>query len=209
MASELHRERLDTVVRHLLIRGARRVLDLGCGPGELLQRLAAHPQFSRIVGIDSDADALAKARFALGLDLPDSTDAVQLRYGSFEEVDRELAGFDAATLIETIEHIDPRRLSKVEHAVFAGMRPATVLVTTPNEEYNALHGMVPGQFRHRGHRFEWKRARFQQWARGVAARHGYAVSFSDIGPADPLRGSSTQMAQFIASSRLDCDTHMD
>ena len=209
MASELHQERLDTVVRRLLDRGASRVLDLGCGPGELLQRLAAHPQFSRIVGIDIDAEALAVARLALGMDRPDHAGGVELRHGSFEETDRELAGFDAATLVETIEHIDPRRLSKVEHAVFAGMRPATVLVTTPNQEYNALHGMVSGQFRHRGHRFEWKRARFQQWARGVAARHGYAVSFSDIGPVDPLRGSSTQMAQFIASPQLNCDTHMD
>lgn len=199
MVGELHQERLDAVVRHLLTRGARRVLDLGCGPGELLQRLAAHPQFSCIVGIDIDAEALAKARFALGLDLPASTDAVQLRYGSFEEVDLDLIGFDAATLVETIEHIDPRRLSRVEHAVFGGMRPDTVLVTTPNEEYNVLHGMARGQLRHRGHCFEWSRARFRQWARGVAARRGYAVSFTDIGPPDPLRGSSTQMAQFVAA----------
>jgi 3' terminal RNA ribose 2'-O-methyltransferase Hen1 len=206
--SELHQERMDTVVRHLLNSGANRVLDLGCGPGELLQRLAAHPQFNCIVGIDIDTEALAAARLALGLDLPDRADAVQVRYGSFEEVDRSLAGFDAAALVETIEHIDPRRLSRVEHAVFGAMRPGTVLVTTPNEEYNVLHGMAPGQLRHRGHRFEWNRARFRQWARGVAARRDYVVSFIDIGPPDPLRGSSTQMAQFVASS-LDCGAHIN
>lgn len=196
MASALHDERLDTVVRHLLESGAARVLDLGCGPGELLQRLASEPQFNCIVGIDVDEAVLNEARLALGLGFPDPGGRVQVRYGSFEEVDPELVGFDAATLVETIEHIDPRRLSRVEHAVFGGMRPETVLVTTPNQEYNVLHGMAPGQLRHPGHRFEWNRARFQHWAQGVAARNRYGVSFFDVGPPDALYGSSTQMARF-------------
>jgi small RNA 2'-O-methyltransferase len=198
MASALHDERLDTVVRYLLESGATRVLDLGCGPGELLQRLARQPQFIRIVGIDIDEGAISEARLALGLGFPDQADRVQVRYGSFEEADRELAGFDAAALVETIEHIDPRRLSRVELAVFGGMHPGTVLVTTPNQEYNVLHGMAPGRLRHAGHRFEWDRARFRHWAQGVAARNGYEVGFIDIGPPDPLHGSSTQMARFVA-----------
>jgi 3' terminal RNA ribose 2'-O-methyltransferase Hen1 len=196
MASALHDERLETVVRHLLDSGAARVLDLGCGPGDLLQRLAREPQFSCIVGIDIDEAVLNEARLALGLGFPDPGGRVQVRYGSFEEVDRELAGFDAATLVETIEHIDPRRLSRVELAVFCTMRPGTVLVTTPNQEHNILHGMAPGQMRHPGHRFEWNRARFRHWAQGVAARNRYGVSFIDVGPPDPLYGSSTQMARF-------------
>lgn len=203
MTRALHEERLDTVVRELLDSGARSVLDLGCGPGELLLRLVEQPQFTHIVGIDIDVHVLAEARLVLGLGLglapPGPADRVQVRYGSFEAAEREFKGFDAAALVETIEHIDPRRLSRVEHAVFGSMRPATVLVSTPNQEYNIVHGMAPGRLRHPGHRFEWDRAKFQQWAQGVAARNGYKVSFIAIGPFDPLRGSPTQMARFMAA----------
>lgn len=199
MASALHMERLDAVVRRLLESGAARILDLGCGPGELLLRLAQQAQFTRIIGIDIDARVLAEARTALGLGFPHPADRIQVRYGSFEEADPELAGFDAAALVETIEHTDPGRLPRVERAVFGSMRPRIVLVTTPNQEFNVLHGMAPGKRRHPGHRFEWNRAKFRQWAQGVAQRNGYDVSFIDIGAHDPVRGSSTQMAHFIAS----------
>ncbi|MDP1697515.1 MAG: methyltransferase domain-containing protein [Xanthomonadaceae bacterium] len=196
MASDLHDVRLDTVVQTLLDSGTRRVLDLGCGPGELLLRLAREAQFVEIVGIDIDAEALHEARRVLGLGLPFPGDRIQVRHGSFAAADAALAGFDAAALVETIEHLDPRLLGRMETAVFAGMRPGVVLVTTPNQEYNVVHGMAPGERRHPGHRFEWNRARFRQWAQGVAGRNGYAVQYSDIGPLHPQHGSSTQMAQF-------------
>ncbi|MBA4144015.1 MAG: methyltransferase domain-containing protein [Nitrosospira sp.] len=201
--SALHEERLDTVTRYLLESGATSVLDLGCGRGELLQRLVCEPRFTRIVGIDIDQGPLAEARDSLGLAAAGNVGRVQVRYGSFEESDPDLAGFDAAALVETIEHIDPRRLSRVEGCVFGIMRPRTVLITTPNQEYNLLHGLAPGQRRHLGHRFEWTRAKFRQWARGVAARKRYRVDFIDVGPPAPLRGSSTQMARLIASTAPD------
>lgn len=200
MASELHEQRLEAVVRHLLVSGATRVLDLGCAAGELLQRLAWHPQFTRIVGIDIDERALDEARGALGLSPADANARVQVRYGSFEETDRSLTGFDAAAMVETLEHIDPRRLHRVEEAVFGGMRPGVVLVTTPNQEYNGLHGLAPGERRHPGHRFEWTREKFRRWAGGVAARQYYRAEFFDVGPPHPAYGASTQMAQFIRAS---------
>ena len=196
MASELHEQRLDTVLQALRDSGARRVLDLGCGPGELLLRLAGETQFTQIVGIDIDATVLHDARLVLGVGLPSPGDRIQVRRGSFDAADPMLVGFDAAALVETIEHLDPRRLGRMENAVFGGMRPGVVLVTTPNQEYNGVHGMAPGERRHPGHRFEWNRARFRQWAQGVAVRNGYAVDFSDIGPVHPQHGSSTQMARF-------------
>jgi len=196
VSTPLHIERLDAVVRALLDRGATSVLDLGCGPGELLLRLREHPQFVRLLGIDIDARALADARAALGLNWLRPDPRLSVRLGSFAEVDAELKGFDAAVMLETIEHIAPGHLPRVERAVFAGMHPRLVLVTTPNQEYNVLHGMAAGRKRHPGHHFEWTRAQFQQWAHGVARRHGYSVSFSDLGPLDPVRGSSTQMASF-------------
>lgn len=196
MSTPLHIERLDAVVSALQSSGATSVLDLGCGPGELLLRLREHPQFVRLLGLDIDPRALADARAVLGLDWLRPDPQLAMRLGSFEEVDAELTGFDAAVMLETIEHIAPGHLPRVERAVFAGMHPGLVLVTTPNQEYNVLHGMAAGRKRHPGHYFEWTRAQFQQWASGVAQRHGYTVSFSDLGPPDPARGSSTQMASF-------------
>jgi small RNA 2'-O-methyltransferase len=196
MATPLHQERLSAVVRELLDSDATSVIDLGCGNGELLQHLCAHGQFDRLEGIDIDERALASARSALGLDLFTPNKRVAVRYGSFEEAETNLTGFDAAVMLETIEHIDPSRLSRVERAVFGRMRPRTVLITTPNQEYNVLHGMCSEQRRHPGHRFEWTRKQFRLWASGVAERNGYTVTFADLGPVDALHGSSTQMARF-------------
>lgn len=191
---DLHEQRLDTVVRELRGCGARSVLDLGCGPGELLLRLAREPQFERIVGLDISPDALQEARHLLQALPRAEAKRVELVEASFATPDPRFAGFDAAAMVETLEHIDAHRLSSVELAVFGSYRPATVVVTTPNSEYNPIHGTPPGWFRHPDHRFEWTRAKFRAWARGVAGRNGYRAAFSDIGEPDAELGSSTQMA---------------
>lgn len=196
MATVLHSSRLDAVVETLLAAGVRRVADLGCGHGDLLQRLRDQEQFVRLLGIDIDAQALASARQRLGIDLFSRDQRLHVCFGSFEESDWADGIIDAAVLLETIEHIDPGRLSRVERAVFRQLHPEIVVITTPNKEYNPLHGMSAGQRRHPGHCFEWTRAQFKSWCDGVAERQGYQVRFSDIGPPDPAVGSSTQMACF-------------
>ena len=121
---------------------------------------------------------------------------IQLLKESFAETNARFTGFDAAVLLETIEHIPPDRLSKVERAVFGGFRPATVLITTPNQECNEILGVPAHRLRHPGHAFEWSRAKFETWAQGVAGRNGYGVSFTGLGPAYPVLGSPSQMALF-------------
>lgn len=196
--SPLHEERLDAVVRALIASGARSVVDLGCGSGSLVRRLAAEPSFTRIVGVDTSLEALRVAEAALG-DAADG-ERVVLRYGSITEPDEDLRGFDAAALVETIEHVEPSQLSRLERAVFDRMRPGTVAITTPNREYNVRFGLAEGELRHVDHRFEWPRARFRSWADGVGERNGYRVSSAGIGPADPLLGSPTQMAVFVRTT---------
>jgi 3' terminal RNA ribose 2'-O-methyltransferase Hen1 len=191
---DFHGLRLDTVLQELLRCGARSVLDLGCGGGELLLRLAREAQFRRIVGMDISADVLRAARELLQAEPGALAQRVELVEASFAEPDARFAGFDAAALVETIEHIDAHRLSSVERAVFGTFRPATVVITTPNSEYNPIHGAPAGSFRHPDHRFEWPRAKFRDWARGVAGRNGYRAAFGDIGEPDPDLGSPTQMA---------------
>jgi hypothetical protein len=81
--------------------------------------------------------------------------------------------------------------------VFEYAQPATVIITTPNAEYNVRFPTLPaGQFRHRDHRFEWTRAQFADWAGETALRHGYSVRFVAVGEADPLLGPPTQMGVF-------------
>nr|WP_224746950.1 methyltransferase domain-containing protein [Pelovirga terrestris] len=185
------------VVEVLLACGASSVLDLGCGPGELLLLLARHQQFHRLVGIDTSVEALQEARRQLTHHrYPPDGKRLALYQGSFTECIDDLQGFDAVALIETIEHIPPGRLSLVERAVVVGYAPKTVIITTPNSEYNPLHGMAPGRFRHPDHQFEWNRQKFRRWAQGVAERNGYQVRFKDIGDVDPVLGGSTQMAVF-------------
>jgi len=81
--------------------------------------------------------------------------------------------------------------------VFGAAEPGTVIVTTPNVEYNVLfESLRTNAFRHTDHRFEWTRAQFRDWGDGVGLRYGYAVSYLPVGPEDPELGSPTQLAVF-------------
>ena len=200
MPTELHQQRMDAVMQRLLNRRSRTVLDLGCGRGQLLTRLADDNWFNKIIAVDISTDALKDARDHLGSRLTQEGNRIALLHGSFAEENLCLTGFDAAVLLETIEHIEPDRLSRVESAVFGCYRPRVVLITTPNREYNVLYNKREGQIRHPDHRFEWTREKFEGWAIGVADRNGYNVDFAGIGSPHPVFGGPTQMAEFSLST---------
>ena len=157
------------------------------------------PQLELVTGLDVSHHALQVAARRLHLDRlsPRERARVDLLHGSLTYRDSRLAGYDAAVLMEVIEHLDPPRLGALERSVFGWARPGTVVVTTPNAEYNELFpGLAAGATRHRDHRFEWTRAQFGDWAGAVASRHGYQVTSSGIGPQDERRGCPTQLAVF-------------
>jgi 3' terminal RNA ribose 2'-O-methyltransferase Hen1 len=195
----LNEQRLATVLGALRASGAASVVDLGCGEGRLLKLLLDDRQFARIVGMDVSYRSLEVASDRLRLDRmpPMQRARLELIHGSLTYRDARLAGFDAAAVVEVIEHLDPPRLAAFERVAFEFARPGTVVVTTPNAEYNVRWASLPaGKFRHRDHRFEWTRAEFEGWARAVADRFGYAVRFAPVGPVDPEVGSPTQMGIF-------------
>nr|WSY51014.1 3' terminal RNA ribose 2'-O-methyltransferase Hen1 [Streptomyces sp. NBC_00886] len=198
-------QRRDAIVDALTSSGASRVLDLGCGQGQLVQALLKDTRFTEIVGVDVSMRALTIAGRRLKLDRMGERQAsrVQLFQSSLAYTDKRLKGYDAAVLSEVIEHLDLPRLPALEYAVFGAARPRTVLVTTPNVEYNVRWEALPaGHVRHGDHRFEWTRAEFRDWAAAVAQRHGYDVEFVPVGPDDPEVGPPTQMAVFTASTTL-------
>jgi small RNA 2'-O-methyltransferase len=194
--TRLHEARLDHVCAVLKSTGARRVLDLGCGSGGLLLRLLRESQFEAVVGVDDSGRSLALSRDLLGRHLQGPAPRLRLLRGSYLNGNDALVGFQAAAMVETIEHVDPGQLSRLERAVFGGYRPGVVYVTTPNADFNPMLGLAAGEFREPDHRFEWGRARFRQWALGVAKRNGYRVRFGGIGDADPEFGAPTQTAWF-------------
>lgn len=198
--TELHAERLDRVAALIAASGAQRVLDLGCGAGTLLARLLGG-EFTELVGVEQSAARLNSARQQLAELDQGALDSGRLRLinGSYMDEPLALTGFDAAAMVETIEHVPLNRLQQVEQVVFGRWRPGCLVMTTPNQEYNVLYGMAPGEFREADHQFEWDRLRFRRWARGVAARQGYQVRFSGIGDADPEYGPPTQVAIFECS----------
>jgi 3' terminal RNA ribose 2'-O-methyltransferase Hen1 len=189
--------RATAVLAELTRSGARRVLDLGCGDGRLIAGMLRDGQFEEITGVDTSTAALERAarRLRLAEMAPRQRARVQLLQGALTYRDRRLAGYDAAVLMEVIEHVDPDRLGALEQAVFAEAAPATVVVTTPNADHNVLYpGLEAGTMRHPDHRFEWGRAQFRAWAGGVAQRHGYQVRFEPVGADDPDAGPPTQLA---------------
>ncbi len=191
--------RRRAVVAALRDVGAHRVLDLGCGGGALLRDLLVDNTFTEIVGTDVSVSALSVAARRLRLDrLPDhARDRIELRQSALTYTDPSLTGYDAAVLMEVIEHVDQSRLPALERAVFHAAQPKHVVVTTPNVEYNVLFPTLPtGRSRHSDHRFEWTRAQFHAWADGVGQRRGYTVRHVPIGPDDPEHGPPTQMAVF-------------
>ena len=173
--------------------------DLGRGDGAPLRRLIADPTFAEIVGVDVSHRALEVAARRIRMEsMPDrQRDRISLLQSSLTYRDDRLGGFDAAVLMEVIEHVDPYRLEALQRNVFGHARPNTVVVTTPNAEYNVRYPDLPADgFRHRDHRFEWSRVQFREWADAAAITHGYDVQYRSIGPVDPQLGSPTQLALF-------------
>ncbi|MBM7112821.1 3' terminal RNA ribose 2'-O-methyltransferase Hen1 [Archangium primigenium] len=195
----LNDQRLRAVVDVLQAEGVSRVVDLGCGEGKLLRELLKERRFTDILGMDVSWRSLELATERLHLDRMSELQRkrIQLIHGSLMYRDRRLAGYQAATVIEVVEHLDPPRLAAFERVLFEFARPERVVLTTPNAEYNVRFESLPeGKFRHADHRFEWTRPEFEAWAGALAERFGYAVRFAPVGPVDDTVGAPTQMAVF-------------
>jgi len=200
----LNQLRHEAVLAAIAELGARSVIDLGCGPGQLLDRLLKAPGIERVAGCDVSTRSLQYAARRLHVDRMSERQAgrLELFQGALTYEDPRFAGYDVAVLMEVVEHVDPPRLPALERVVFGAARPGAVLVTTPNRDYNVLYEGLTGR-RHPDHRFEWDRVEFADWCARVAATHGYAVEHRGVGDVDETHGSPTQLAVFTRKENAD------
>ncbi len=195
----LHDRRLKLVAEKLAESGAKRVLDLGCGEGRLINLLLKQKNISKIVGMDVSYNELLKAKERLHYDelAPKQRERISFFQGSLIYKDKRLEGFDAAAIVEVVEHLDINRLRAFERVIFEFAKPKTVVLTTPNKEYNVLfEKMDIDKMRHDDHRFEWTRGEFAFWTNKIADQYNYKVILYPIGDEEENIGAPSQMAIF-------------
>ncbi|EMN01481.1 3' terminal RNA ribose 2'-O-methyltransferase Hen1 [Leptospira noguchii str. 2007001578] len=193
-----HEKRLKYVTDKLIESGAERILDLGCGEGKLIKHLIKQKQFSEIVGIDVSYSELLKAKERLKFDEmpPKQKERIKLFQGSLTYKDNRLEGYDAAAVVEVIEHLDLNRLEAFEKVLFQFAKPRTVVLTTPNKEYNVVWENVKEKMRHDDHRFEWTRDEFKDWSSMIGSKYNYKVELLPVGEEAESFGAPSQMVIF-------------
>ncbi|KAL7102584.1 hypothetical protein ACP275_08G128900 [Erythranthe tilingii] len=212
----LSKQRVEFAVQQIKESSAASLVDFGCGSGSLLDSLLSYPtSLEKIVGVDISLRALTKAAKLLHTKLNKlSESSSKIKYavlydGSITKFDSQLHGFDIATCLEVIEHMEEEEASLFGEVVLSFFRPKILIVSTPNYEYNViLQGCTTEdpdeknqtqvcKFRNHDHKFEWTRAQFESWAADLAATHNYGLDFSGVGgAADVEPGFASQIAIF-------------
>ena len=195
----LNEQRIKAVQAKLAESNANSVIDLGCGEGKLLRELIRNKSFEKIAGMDVSIRSLERAHKRVGLErLPSKIkEKISLFHGSLMYKDKRFSGYDAAVAMEVIEHLDSPRLSAFERVLFEYAKPKTIILTTPNRDYNSIWDNLPeGALRHGDHRFEWTREEFREWADYISEKYQYSIRYYTIGPVDNRLGSPTQMGVF-------------
>jgi 2-polyprenyl-3-methyl-5-hydroxy-6-metoxy-1,4-benzoquinol methylase len=140
-----HRRRIIAeLARRAAPAGAARVLDVGCGQGDLLRELAAHLPGARMFGADISEASLAETRRKnAGLELF----ALDLTAPAFLEQNADRLGrFDLVVLSEVLEHLEDEATSLRNLSALVADGGA-VIVTVPGGEMSRFDVAI-GHKRH-------------------------------------------------------------
>ncbi|XP_051136154.1 small RNA 2'-O-methyltransferase isoform X2 [Andrographis paniculata] len=233
----LSKQRVEFAVKQIKESSALSLVDFGCGSGSLLDSLLSYPtSLEKVVGVDISQKSLARAAKSLHsklnklLDSKDPSNKIKyavLYDGSITKFDSRLRGYDIATCLEVIEHMEEKDACIFGDVALSLFCPKILIVSTPNYEYNVIlqrsstcHGQEDGdtqeaaqaacKFRNHDHKFEWNRAEFNQWASELAARHNYGVEFSGVGGAGDVEpGFASQIAIFRRMHEEDIPSNIE
>ena len=120
----------EAFARELALDATGRLLDVGCGPGQLTLLLA--PWFAESVGIDADADMVAEAQGRAG-----GMAGVRFRRMLAEELPGGLGAFDLVTFAQSFHWLDRPRVAAAVRGVLAPGGACAVVHATMH------HGVDP------------------------------------------------------------------
>jgi 2-polyprenyl-3-methyl-5-hydroxy-6-metoxy-1,4-benzoquinol methylase len=186
-----HRIRHHNVLEILKQNEVKNVIDVGSCEGRFLKVLLEDGSFTAVVGVDPDEEELAKAQKKL-LDFIDDG-KLQLIPKSIFDLDKSYKGYDAVTLIETIEHFSENDLQKLSEKIFFDLSPSVVVITTPRAEPRK----TPQQMAELGHFFEWNTEELETWAKIIGDKFSYKSHITILSGPTFKRGC--QVATFIKS----------
>lgn len=174
----------------------KNIVDFGSGEGKLAVKLGFIDGVEEILAVEPSQVETMKAvrRFEKVVNKENFVEPITL-WGSLFYFDERLKGKDMMILCEVIEHIDEQRLPKVFEGILQQYAPKSLIVTTPNREYNEVYDMED-HFRHNDHRFEWTRQEFRDWCKQRNHAGYYDIEFAGIGEEHQEQGFPTQMCVF-------------
>ncbi|MBM4761305.1 3' terminal RNA ribose 2'-O-methyltransferase Hen1 [Bacillus sp. B15-48] len=175
----------------------QRIVDLGSGEGKLSVRLGTIKGVKEILAVEPSESAQLKAmeRFEKAGKHGDYLLPTPIM-GSLFYYDERLLNADVIILCEVIEHIDEHRLQGIMKMILGEYEPKALIVTTPNQEYNAVYDLNENM-RHLDHRFEWTRSEFKSKCEEWIQNFPYTTKFEGIGQEHEEFGHPTQMCTFV------------
>lgn len=168
------------------------IVDVGCGEGRYLTHLARHLSDKTYFAIDSDPEQLAWAQKRADNKKVENA-CLLASYDEFEKImhnDQEKLDF---LFTEVMEHMEISEASMLIHRMTQHPNFNSIVITTPNQDFNEFYKFEDNEMRHADHKFELKLHEFQGFISQIA--HNLKVTFYEIG--DKVNGSATTLGAKI------------
>ncbi len=130
--------RFAEVIKYFDIKANTRILDIGCGRGEMVFYAAG--EGAEAVGIDYSKDAIDLAKFAQKKQQKDIQNRTEFFFMDAKKLEFKNSSFDLIIMTDVVEHLYPEELELAFKEIKRVLRPKGKLIihTAPNKLFNDL-----------------------------------------------------------------------
>lgn len=179
--------RINTISK--IIPTCNTVVDFGCGEGKFLPIARKIDESHYYIAIDKNAECLDKIEHKADLKGLDNV----ITYSSIDEFmnDRITGNEDKYVVMmnECIEHNELDEAKSIISKFLDDKYCTTIIITTPNMEFNQFYNMGEGELRHEDHKFELTEEEFKSFIQSIDSVKNTHCVVKGIG--DSVDGIST------------------